>query len=96
VRTAVWMMKARSLFKRCAIALCIFALTFYVHSALEKQHYARCKSNIIRVMLYGKSDMCVQLERVLTAIECVCSKDVFGMVGALTSVGSQVLGGMLS
>lgn len=89
------MMKVSFLLRKPVIALAIFVLMYFMHSALEHQLYKQCKANIIRVMLYSKSDMCMQLERILTTIECMCSKDVFGIVNMVTSYGGSLLGGML-
>lgn len=71
--------------KRVAYAALLLSALYVVHAQLQFQHYKRCNANIIKVMLFHKSDMCIHLGYMLSAIEVVCSKDVVGLVGLATA-----------
>lgn len=67
----------------------ILIAIYLLHGILEYQHYKQCKSNIFRVLMYQKSDMCIQLEKMLSIMESVCSKNVFHMLDfAATSISA--------
>lgn len=49
--------------------MCCFALAVLVHFATQHQYHYRCKSNLLKVMLYGNSEMCLLLGAVARRIE---------------------------
>ena len=86
--------------RRVVCALLIFGILGVVHAQLKYQHYTRCNSNLIQVILFKKSDLCIQLDYILNTIECVCSTDVLGIVGAATAgmqtVASSAFSGIVA
>lgn len=71
--------------KRVVYGALLISALYVVHAQLQFQHYKRCNANIFKVMLFHKSDMCIHLGYMLSAIEVVCSKDVVGLVGLATA-----------
>ncbi len=61
----------------------VFVVFYFVHAYLRHEYHARCSRVLIRVILLQRSDMCVQLGRVLSAIETVCSQDVIKLISVL-------------
>lgn len=47
----------------------IIAGTFYFHMFLQREYFFRCKSNVMRVVLFRQSYMCTHLHNVIYAIE---------------------------
>ena len=43
--------------------------TFYFHMYLQQEYFRRCKSNVIRVVLFKQSHMCTHMSNVLNLIE---------------------------
>ncbi len=71
-------------FVKSASRFVVFFVLFYiVHAFLRDQYHSRCSRDLFRVILLQRSDMCVQLGRVLTAIETVCSQDVMKLLATL-------------
>lgn len=68
-----------------AVSAAVIALLYVVHAFLQRQYYVHCTSNILRVVLLQRSDMCVQLSAVLRAIETVCSHNILGALGLATT-----------
>ena len=62
----------------------ISVVLYFVHEYLQYQYYVRCRSNLIKVILLQRSDMCIQLHNFLTVIEAVYSKDVFALLNRVT------------
>ena len=75
---------AKSLVSKAAWACGIFLVMYVLHAYLQYQYYIRCTSNIIRVILMQRSDMCVQLHGFLTAIEVLYSKDILQLLSRST------------
>jgi hypothetical protein len=63
-------------FKPCVLILGIACATFYFHMYLQKEYFYRCKSNVIRVVLFKQSHMCTHMLNVINLIENTYS---FGM-----------------
>ena len=39
------------------------------HAALQQQYYMRCRSSILRILLYGNSSMCTNMHAILEQVE---------------------------
>jgi len=44
--------------KRTLVLLVVCVSVFVLHMLVQELYHRRCRSNLIYVMLYGKSDMC--------------------------------------
>lgn len=63
-----WRMKTAT-FRSCVMFLGFVCATFYFHMFLQQEYFRRCKSNVIRVVLFKQSHMCTHMLNVLNVIE---------------------------
>jgi hypothetical protein len=56
---------------------------FYFHMYLQEEYYRRCKSNVIRIVLFKQSYMCTHLAAMLNFIE---STYIFGIKRVIETV----------
>lgn len=52
-----------------AFAVCVW----FCHTALQQQYQRHCRSNLLRVVLFGNSSLCVHMQAVLTQVEAASS-----------------------
>ena len=55
--------------RSCAIIALVTFLIFSGHMVLSQQFHKHCRSNLLKVLLYGKSDMCVVMSFILNDTE---------------------------
>lgn len=58
-----------STLRSCVVLAGFVCATFYIHMFLQQEYFRRCKSNVIRVVLFKQSHMCTHMHNVLTFIE---------------------------
>lgn len=75
-----WKKPYASVAKHSVGLFVLFAFLCVIHGALQYLHYTKCKKSIIHVIMYRDSEMCVQMNRMLSVIESICSKDVLGLL----------------
>lgn len=67
------------------VSVALVALVYLGHAYLQQQYYTHCSSNLFKVVLLQRSDMCIQLHTFLKALESVCSNNVINIVTAITT-----------
>lgn len=65
--------------KPVAATFLLAVILYYAHRLLQLQHYRYCKSDLIRVVLFDQSAMCVHITNVLHIVE-VASQQVVRQV----------------
>ena len=55
--------------KKVGLSLVIFLLAFVVHKRLQYEYYNKCRYDIIHIVFFSNSDMCMLMKSVLDIIE---------------------------
>jgi tryptophanase len=58
-----------STLRSCVLVAGIVCATFYFHMLLQREYFVRCKSNVVRVVLFKQSYLCTHMNTVINAIE---------------------------
>jgi predicted nucleic acid-binding Zn finger protein len=67
------------------VSVALVVLVYLGHAYLQQQYYTHCSSNLLKVVLLQRSDMCIQLHTFLKALESVCSNNVINIITAVTA-----------
>lgn len=68
-------------------AAIVTIIMFYAHRLLQLQYFRHCKSDLIRVVLFNQSAMCVQIANVLQVVEVAYHQ-------VIKQITAQVLGSL--
>jgi hypothetical protein len=83
--------------KPLVAAAIVTVIMFYAHRLLQLQYYRHCKSDLIRVVLFNQSAMCVHIANVLQVVEVayhqVIKQITAQMLGSLNG-GGVLLGNL--
>lgn len=71
--------------KPMVAALVVTVVMFYAHRMLQLQYYRHCKADLIRVVLFNQSAMCVHIANILQVVEVAYHQ-------VIKQITSQVIG----
>jgi hypothetical protein len=73
--------------------MCATIALFMVHRLLQQQYYTQCKADLIRVVFYDESAMCVHIAQVLKVVELAYQQVVKQVMASVLDVLSGGGGG---
>jgi hypothetical protein len=59
-----------------SIAVFMFSLMMILHQFASAFHYQHCSKNILRVLLFKKSDVCIALHHVIITVETMLESSI--------------------
>jgi hypothetical protein len=74
-------------------AVCATIALFIVHRLLQQQYYTQCKADLIRVVFYDQSAMCVHISQILQVVEVAYQQVVKQVMSSVLDVLSGGGGG---
>ena len=71
-------------------------MMYWAHRMLQLQYHRHCKADIVRIMLFNQSTMCMHISGLLNVVEYACNHAVHVIASRVIDTLSAMIGGVFS